>query len=112
MQQPEVSQQKTKYLLCGLSEVHVSLLFLFFPYPVSQVDLTTAQSIIDKLSIFSKNKTVIVISHRYKIFEKANDIIIMKKGKICDHGTHNKLLKSSLYYRDIYNMQMNESSDS
>jgi len=102
--------QKQRLALCRTLLKPCEVLIL--DDPVSQVDLTTAQSIIDKLSIFSKNKTVIVISHRYKIFEKANDIIIMKKGKICDHGTHNKLLKSSLYYRDIYNMQMNESSDS
>ena len=51
------------------------------------------QDAIEKLKI---GKTTIVIAHRLSTVENANEIIVIKKGKIVEKGNHKDLLSLEL----------------
>lgn len=62
------------------------------------------ESIIQKsISQLVKGKTLIVIAHRLSTIINSDDIIVVDKGKIESHGTHNELLKNSLLYKNMWN---------
>lgn len=49
----------------------------------------------------AKNKTVLIIAHRLKTIEKANQILVMNKGKLIGADSHDKLLESCEQYKDM-----------
>ncbi|GAA0785737.1 ABC transporter ATP-binding protein [Hathewaya limosa] len=51
------------------------------------------------IALLTKGKTLIVIAHRLSTIKHADKIIVLKKGKVLDSGSHEELLeKCSLYY--------------
>jgi subfamily B ATP-binding cassette protein MsbA len=51
------------------------------------------------------NKTSIVIAHRLSIVRKADKIVVMKKGRITETGTHDLLLNQRGTYKRLYELQ-------
>lgn len=64
----------------------------------SSLDVENEMKVQDGLNKLLENKTVIVVSHRLKSIEKADKIVVMDNGRICDEGRHDELLsRCSLY---------------
>jgi ABC transporter related len=53
----------------------------------------------------TKSKTVIMIAHRLKTVRKANQILVLDKGRIVQRGTHESLMKEGGIYADFVNMR-------
>ena len=50
----------------------------------------------------TKNKTIIMIAHRLKTVEHADQIVVLDQGRIVEQGKHQELLaKQGLYSRFI-----------
>lgn len=49
----------------------------------------------------AKNKTVLIIAHRLKTVETADQIIVMKDGRLIGCGTHSELQQSCGEYKDM-----------
>lgn len=49
----------------------------------------------------AKNKTVLIIAHRLKTFEKADQILVMQEGRLQGVGTHNALLAACPLYAEM-----------
>lgn len=49
----------------------------------------------------AKDKTVLIIAHRLKTVEKADQILVMKDGTLQGQGSHTVLLKTCPVYRDM-----------
>ena len=50
----------------------------------------------------TKNKTLILISHRLSVAKLCDRIIVMSDGKIVEQGTHNELMKLRGKYYHMY----------
>ena len=72
---------------------------LFFDEATSALDANNEKEIMEKLDIFFKNKTVVVIAHRLSTVMNADQIVVLEKGKIVEIGNHKELvdLKGSYY---------------
>lgn len=67
----------------------------------ASLDVENEKYIQESLNKLTKNKTVIIISHRMKSIENVDQIIVMKDGKIEDFGRHDELLKRSKTYKKM-----------
>ncbi len=77
---------------------------LFFDEATSALDANNEKEIMEKLNIFFRNKTVVVIAHRLSTVMNADQIVVLEKGKIIELGTHDELvaLKGS-YFKLVKN---------
>ena len=72
----------------------------------SSVDSHSEQLIQKAIKKITKDRTSIVIAHRLATIKKADQIIVMEKGKIIEQGTHKELLKKENgHYRNLYEVQ-------
>jgi len=73
---------------------------------LSAVDANTEENIIGMLKRFRKDKTNIIIAHRFSAIREADLIIVMEHGKIVQSGIHEELTKVDGWYRNQYIQQM------
>lgn len=77
---------------------------LFFDEATSALDANNEKEIMEKLNIFFKNKTVVVIAHRLSTVMNADQIVVLEKGKIIETGNHSELVaKKGNYYELVKN---------
>lgn len=81
---------------------------LLFDDCLSAVDTETEEEILQNLHKISKNKTTIIVSHRISSAKNADRIIVLEEGKIIQHGTHNELVNTEGYYKELYAKQLLE----
>lgn len=71
----------------------------------SHVD-TETESIIQKaMDVLQKDRTTFMIAHRLSTIQKADQILVLDKGKIIERGTHQTLLDQMGTYHEMYQMQ-------
>ncbi len=71
----------------------------------SAVDTKTDALIRNALQNEIPDTTKIIIAQRISSVENADIIVVLDDGKICDVGTHAKLLESSPIYHEVYTSQ-------
>lgn len=57
------------------------------------------------ISELTKNKQVIVIAHKLKTVEGADNILVIDKGRIVEEGRHSDLMKKNGIYEKMYSLQ-------
>lgn len=75
---------------------------------LSAVDTETEEEILQNLNKISKNKTIIIVSHRISSVKNASKIIVLEDGKIIQQGSHNDLVNTQGYYKELYAKQLLE----
>lgn len=71
----------------------------------SSLDSQTEHDIQMALEKLMKGRTTIIIAHRLSTIMKADKIIVLKKGKIAQAGTHKQLIHRSGEYKKLWNLQ-------
>ena len=75
----------------------------------SSLDAETENKIQKAISFLTKGRTTIVIAHRLSTILNSDVIYVIDKGQVIDHGKHDKLLKSSVTYKNFYDKQLRKS---
>lgn len=65
----------------------------------ANVDPENEAELIKAIDALTKEKTIIMIAHRLKTVEHADQIFVIDHGKIAQHGTHKELLKEEGIYK-------------
>ena len=81
---------------------------LLFDDCLSAVDTETEEQILQNMHKISKDKTSIIVSHRISSVKNATNIIVLEDGKIIQRGSHNKLVTTEGYYKELYAKQLLE----
>ena len=71
----------------------------------SALDTESERLVQDALTNLMKNRTSIVIAHRLSTIQHADEIVVMKEGRIVERGTHTELLKAGGLYSHLCDMQ-------
>ena len=68
----------------------------------ANVDPENEEALMQAIHSLTKDKTIIMIAHRLKTVERADQIVVLDKGRIVEQGKHRELLaKQGLYSRFI-----------
>ena len=78
---------------------------VIFDEPTAAIDAKSEAKIFNKIYSFFKNKTVIIISHRFSTVRNADRIIVVSKGKIIEQGSHEELMKLKGKYAEAFKLQ-------
>jgi ATP-binding cassette subfamily B protein/subfamily B ATP-binding cassette protein MsbA len=71
---------------------------LILDEPTSALDNKTETLILGALERLMSNRTTFIIAHRLSTIRNADRIIVLKKGKIVEQGTHEELIKAKKEY--------------
>ena len=74
---------------------------------LSAVDALTEKNIIMELKETRKDKTNIIVAHRFSAIKQSDKIIVLEDGKITHVGTHKELLSYDNWYKRQYLNQIN-----
>lgn len=71
----------------------------------SNVDSNTEQKIQKAMMKLCENKTTFIIAHRLSTIQNADQILVLQKGTVIEHGTHEELLAEKGFYSSLFNAQ-------
>lgn len=84
---------------------------LIFDEATSALDPESETLIRRNLKQIAHNRTVFIISHRLSILCRADDIVVLEKGAILEHGTHRQLVAAGGLYANFWQQQMGTEED-
>lgn len=71
----------------------------------SALDVENERHILQAIDNLVQNKTVVMIAHRLETVRKADNIIVLDKGKIAQEGTHNELITQDGIYKSFISIR-------
>ena len=78
---------------------------LILDEPTSAIDSDAEAEIFNNLYNVYKNKTLILVSHRFSTVRNADKIIVLKKGQIIEEGNHEELMDENGVYARMFRKQ-------
>ncbi len=78
---------------------------LILDEPTSAIDAKAEYEIFERVQKLQKDKTVIIISHRFSTVRNADRVLVLNDGKIIEEGSHKKLLSQKGMYAELFNIQ-------
>ena len=84
--------------------LHDSPVYIF-DEATSNIDVESENDIMQEIHALAKTRTVILISHRLANVAGADNIYVLDKGCLAEHGTHGQLLERNGIYARLWNAQ-------
>lgn len=78
---------------------------LIFDEATSALDSISESKIQEAIDPLVEERTSILIAHRLSTILAADEILVIKDGKIAERGTHEKLVKAGGVYTELYETQ-------
>ena len=73
--------------------------------PTAAMDAEAEATIFEHFRALSKNRIVILISHRFSTVRMADQIIVIQEGRIIEHGSHAQLVQAEGHYAHLFSLQ-------
>ena len=80
--------------------------FLFFDEATNALDANNEKAIVENLSAFNKNRTVIVVAHRLSTVKNADNIVVLENARLVEQGTHDELVAAKGKYYNLVKNQL------
>ena len=71
----------------------------------ASLDVDNETEIQNAISRLVKGKTVLIIAHRMRTVESADNIVVLSDGIVAENGTHEELMKENGLYRRLVDLQ-------
>lgn len=71
----------------------------------ASLDPESEASVQKAIAALIQGKTVVVIAHRLRTIAKADQIIVMDRGRLVEQGTHRELIEKNGLYHRLYRVQ-------
>jgi len=78
---------------------------LILDEPTSALDARTESLLLEALERLMRGRITFVIAHRLSTIRRADQILAMSRGEICERGTHAELLAADGVYADLHRRQ-------
>jgi ABC-type multidrug transport system fused ATPase/permease subunit len=78
---------------------------LILDEPTSGLDAAAEEKVIEALDRLMEGRTVLIISHRLRLIQRADLILVLRDGRIIERGTHEELLERAGLYSEFHEIQ-------
>ena len=78
---------------------------LILDEPSSALDPLAEREFIDRLVEAARDRTTILVSHRFSSVRSADAIAVLDAGRIVEHGTHDELVRAGGLYARMFHAQ-------
>ncbi|MBB2915072.1 ATP-binding cassette subfamily C protein/ATP-binding cassette subfamily C protein CydC [Streptosporangium becharense] len=75
---------------------------LLLDEPAEALDETTADALMADLLDATHGRTTLLVTHRLRGLERVDEIVVLENGSVIQRGTHEQLVSSPGYYRDLW----------
>ena len=79
---------------------------LLLDEPTSALDSESEEYIRTALDCLRKDKAIIVVAHRLSTIRLADQIVVLDKGRIVEHGNHDALCQYWGTYKQLFDLQI------
>ncbi len=102
---PEASNLSAgqKQLLCIARIMLCKPQMLILDEATSNIDTRTEMLVQKAFEKLMENKTSFIVAHRLSTIQNADEIVVMKDGKIIEQGTHEQLICLNGFYTNLFN---------
>lgn len=73
--------------------------------PTSALDAKAESDVFGRFIGLTKDKTSIIISHRFSTVRQADRILVLEHGKVLEIGTHEELMQNQTLYSELFSLQ-------
>jgi len=81
---------------------------IIFDEATSNLDSESERLIQDSLWKISRDRTILIIAHRFSTIRKVDKVIVLEQGKVIESGKHNDLIKKKGLYSYLWRLQSKE----
>jgi ATP-binding cassette, subfamily B, bacterial len=96
--------QKQRILIARA--VYKNPYYIFFDEATNALDSKNERVIMENMEQFFSGRTVVVVAHRLSTVKKADQIVVLDKGKIAERGTHQELVEKKGAYFNLVKDQL------
>lgn len=72
--------------------------------PTTGLDPITERDLLETMLTAAKDKTIIWVTHHLAGAEMMDEVVFLSEGEVSLKGSHDKLIKTSEYYRSLYEL--------
>lgn len=73
--------------------------------PTAALDARSEFEVFQRFSELTKDKTAMLISHRFSTVRMADRILVLSKGQILEMGSHKELIEQNGLYAELFELQ-------
>jgi ABC-type multidrug transport system fused ATPase/permease subunit len=89
----------------ALSAVKMGAGLVLLDEPTAQLDVRGEAQIFERILEATRNRTTILISHRFSTVRHADRICVLEQGKVVELGSHDELMALNGRYRTMFDLQ-------
>ena len=78
---------------------------------LSAVDHDTERVLVDRIHGLAGARSLLVVSHRISVLERADRVVVLDRGRVVDEGRHDELAARPGPYREAWRRQAEEAGD-
>ena len=75
---------------------------------LSAVDHDTERVLVDRIHALATARSILVVSHRISVLERADRVVVLERGRVVDEGPHRELVAREGPYREAWRRQTDE----
>lgn len=78
---------------------------LILDEPTAALDARAEYEVFLRFTELTRGKIAVLISHRFSTVRMADRILVLQRGRLLEHGTHEELVASGGLYSELFNLQ-------